>query len=265
MGDHAVTSYGEFDNAVSTTKTVSTAVDTETQTLTSCKTDLSNQSIFMGPICDSCLSAFGNVESKLSSLSSDYSKISTFLIESATGYKTADSNAAREILGSSTVKDGNVIDTSKSVGTGTKYNFSDEDLAYLAYVAKREQGTVGGSKLELSLMANLYEKNKNNYSSVKDYVDNSGWFASGSRSGYTYPGDEYVEAAREVLNNGNRYLASNVVEHDCISDIEGISTGSKDDRSNYIPNETIIDNRYGSKYVFVGFAPDGGDPFGYLV
>ena len=164
-----------------------------------------------------------------------------------------------------TVTNGNVIDTSTPVGEGTKYNLSDDDLAHLAYVAYREQGSVEGAKLELSLMANLYEKNKGKYSSVRDYVDNSGWFASGSRTGYTYPGDAYVQAAREVLNDGKRYLPSNVVEHDCISDLTSSSTGSVSDRSSYIPEQTVLTNRYGARYRFVGFAPNGGDPFGYLV
>ncbi len=164
-----------------------------------------------------------------------------------------------------TVTNGNVIDTSTPVGEGTKYNLSDDDLSHLAYVAYREQGSVEGAKLELSLMANLYEKNKGKYSSVRDYVDNSGWFASGSRTGYTYPGDAYVQAAKEVLNDGKRYLPSNVVEHDCISDLTSSSTGSVSDRSSYIPEQTVLTNRYGARYRFVGFAPNGGDPFGYLV
>ena len=138
-------------------------------------------------------------------------------------------------------------------------------MAHLAYVAYREQGSVEGAKLELSLMANLYEKNASKYSSVRDYVDRSGWFASGSLSGYTYPGDNYVTIAREVLNGGKRYLPSNVVEHDCISDLTYSSTGNVGDRSSYIPGQTILKNRYGSTYKFVGFAPNGGDPFGYLV
>ena len=114
-------------------------------------------------------------------------------------------------------------------------------------------------------MANLYEKNKSKYENVVDYVKNSGWFASGSLKSYSDPGDNYVNAAREVLNGGNRYATSNVVEHDCISDITSISTGSKKNRSDYIPGKTIIKSKYGAKYVFVGFAPNGGDPFGYLV
>ena len=168
------------------------------------------------------------------------------------------------VTGSSQLN-GNVIDTSTPVGTGTKYNLSQDDLNFLAYVAYREQGSVEGAKIELSLMVNLYEKNKSSYSSVVDYVANSGWFGSGALSSYSYPGDEYVAAAREVVVEGNRYLASNVVEHDCISDISSISTGSRSDRSAYIPGETIINNVYGARYVFIGFAPNGGDPFGYLI
>ena len=192
---------------------------------------------------------------------------------SVTGGTTADTSTtqtengakqAQSVTGQ-TVTNGNVINTSQPVGTGPKYNLSQDDLAHLAYVAYREQGSVAGAKLELSLMCNLYEKNKSKYSSVRDYVENSGWFASGSRRGYSYPGDEYYNAAKEVIADGNRYLPSNVVEHDCLSDITKISTGSSNDRSNYIPNETIIYNRYGARYKFVGFAPNGGDPFGYLV
>lgn len=163
------------------------------------------------------------------------------------------------------VLNGNVIDTSNPVGTGTKYNLTDDELAYLAYVAKREQGSVGGAKLELSLMINLYEKNKSKYSSVTDYVKRSGWFATRSTSNYTYPGDDYYNAAKEVVRDGNRYLASNVVEHDWLGDITSISTGSVKNRSDYIPGKTIIHNRMGATYVFIGFAPNGGDPFGYLV
>ena len=165
------------------------------------------------------------------------------------------------------VVDGNIIDTSRPLGKGEKYSLSDEELAVLAYVAKREQGSVEGAKIELSLMANLYEKYKSQYSSVTDYVLNSGWFASNSMAGYSYPGDEYYNAAKEVLSDGNRYLALNVVEHDCINppDIISCSTGDVNDRSCYIPGKTVLKNRYGATYVFVGFAPNGGDPFGYLI
>ncbi len=162
------------------------------------------------------------------------------------------------------VKNGNVIDTNTPVTSGKQYSLSDDELAYLAYVAKQEQGSVEGAKVELSLMANQYERSGSS-KEIDDYIRNSKWYASGSRTGYSYPGDSYVQAARDVLSDGNRYVGSNVVEHDYMGDITSISTGSKSNRSNYIPGETVITNCYGAKYVFVGFAPNNGDPFGYLV
>jgi len=163
------------------------------------------------------------------------------------------------------ITNGNIISTSSPVEKGTSYSISDEDLNYLAYVAKREQGSVEGAKLELSLMVNLYEKNKSKYKNVVDYVKRSGWFGSRSTQNYKYPGNDYVNVAKDVIKDGNKYLPSNIVEHDCLSDITSINTGSKSNRSNYIPGKTVIKNKYGATYVFVGFAPNGGDPFGYLV
>jgi len=51
---------------------------------------------------------------------------------------------------------GNVIDTSKPFTTGKKYGYSDDDLKHLAYVGMREQGSVSGAKIEMTLMINLY-------------------------------------------------------------------------------------------------------------
>ena len=203
----------------------------------------------------------GNSNSGSSNTSSTTSNTSSSTNNSSS---SANNNPTVTVTGSARLN-GNVIDTSEPLGTGTKYNLSQNDLNFLAYVAYREQGSIEGAKIELSLMANLYEKNRSKYSSVVDYVANSGWFGTGSTSSYYYPGDSYVAAAKEVLVEGNRYLASNIVEHDCISDISSISTGSRSNRSNYIPGETVIYNVYGAKYVFIGFAPNGGDPFGYLV
>ena len=93
---------------------------------------------------------------------------------------------------------------------------------------------------------------------------------------------EYVDLARDVLVNGNRYLPQNVYEHDCIEDYyykgkqyrdvskivtNGVTyTGeSIENRRNYIPGETVIYASSGSKYVFDGFAPNGGDPFGHVI
>ena len=278
MNEYNVSDYGVFSDAINTTKTLNDQIDSFKVSLSECKSVIDNDAVFMGPIADECINAVNTVNTNAESMKTTFSTISSYLVEASQKYKTGDDSSTSTVLnstedsvqmrqstGSIQLKNGNIIDTSSPVSTGNKYNLSDDDLKHLAYVAYREQGSVEGAKLELSLMANLYEKNKSKYKNVRDYVDNSGWFASGSKKGYKYPGDGYYNAAKEVLNNGNRYLTSNVVEHDCISDIVSVSTGNKKDRSSYVSGQTIIKNKYGAKYVFVGFAPNGGDPFGYLV
>ena len=224
------------------------------------------------------ISEFQSLESNLASFSGNtidkpvlfskkftdiFRKVTIPMLQTKKEEQTSDVKVTNS--GASANLNGNIIDTSSALSKGNTYNLTKEELAFLAYVAKREQGSVAGAKIELSLMANLYEKNKHKYKSVYDYVRRSGWFGSKSRQNYKYPGDEYYNAAKDVLSNGNRYIAKNVVEHDCFSDIKSISTGSVRNRQNYIPGKTIIRNVYGAKYVFVGFAPNNGDPFGYLI
>ena len=168
------------------------------------------------------------------------------------------------------LKDYNVIDTSIPVFTGGhKYtDLTETQKRQIAYLASMEQGTPEGVKVEVSLMANLTEDRRSDYD-IYDYVMNSGWFGPADEVP-DYPEfdweftEEFVEVVEMVLVKGERYLPENVVEHDQIEDILYISTGDKSDRSNYIPNETIICNFDHSEYVFVGFAPNGGDPFGYF-
>lgn len=168
----------------------------------------------------------------------------------------------------------NIIQVNEPVAKGQQYELTQEEINYLAYVASREQGTVEGAKLELSLMANLYESFRGTkYSSIVSYVDKSGWFGKNNRSKYYYPGDEYVAAVEDVLVDGNRYLPTNVDEHDCISDITSVKVNGQsidpNNRDAYVPYETQITNKYGATYTFVGFAPTSkwgvkGDPFGYI-
>lgn len=275
MENYKVSDYSIFNNAISSTSNFTNKINSIQEAMSNSKSKLNSESVFMGPICESCIKGFGSLDGDINTLVSNFGTIAGYLNDTATAYMNGDSAAMNKVLSingskvsvgnGSTSVDGNVINVNSPVTTGNPYNLSDDDLAYLAYVAKQEQGSVDGAKLELSLMANLYEKNKSKYSDVKDYVKNSEWFASRSTSNYSYPGDDYYNAAKDVLNNGNRYLESNVVEHDCLSDISSISTGSVGNRSDYIPGETIIKNRMGATYKFVGFAPNNGDPFGYLV
>lgn len=144
-----------------------------------------------------------------------------------------------------------------------KYDLSENEIRGLANLAMQEQGSIDGACAELSLMANLFEK-QSKYRTLYDYVRKSGWF---SRAAYWMDngsaGETYRQYARLVLKNGLRTLPAAVNEHDCFSDINSISTGSVRDRSAYVRDKTVIRNRYGSTYTFYCFPTAGSDPFGY--
>ena len=169
----------------------------------------------------------------------------------------------------------------------TKYNYDDETLKQIAGVAMAENGEDNG-RFEMSLMANLFEKNSG-YSSVLDYVLNSTWFAAKGHAGDPVS-DEVLKAARDVFNNGNRTIPKEVDEHDCIDcgsygfdvssiELDGKTYTSHDDLlnlANYVSGKTVIHNKYGSTYTFYSW-PDGqksktgrwmtdywGDPFGAI-
>ena len=143
------------------------------------------------------------------------------------------------------------------------YKLNDQELLACARLCQQEQGTATGAAAEMSLALNLYERNTSRYSSVYDYMRNSGWFANAAYyMDYGKCTGAVLNAVSDVLA-GNRTLPEYVDEHDCVSDIISISTGNKHNRADYIPDKTVIKNSYGSVYTFYSFPDDGSDPFGY--
>ena len=141
-------------------------------------------------------------------------------------------------------------------------NLRQNELVHLARLCVQEQGgSEAGVKGEASLMANLARKHGRE---VYEYVLNSGWF---SRAKYWmengHATSQQVDWVADVLINGNATLPPYVDEHDCFSDIAWISTGAVRDRSAYIKDKTVIQNRYGATYTFYCFPHEQSDPFGY--
>ena len=145
-----------------------------------------------------------------------------------------------------------------------------------------EQGSPEGAKFELSLLINQFKsvhgREPTSASELSDFMQNFGyggghWYAARTRNMASLPTAEqsYIDAICEVLN-GNRVLPSNVVEHDCFSDIAKIVVNGRTitdyneikNHANYIRDNTVIYNKMGSVYTFYEFAPNGGDPFGYF-
>ncbi len=160
--------------------------------------------------------------------------------------------------------------------SGTKYdNLSDKDITYIAKLCQREQGSAEGAAAEASLIANRYELFGKKFGNIADYVKDSGWWNTGVS--FATPSASVMEAVKDVLLNGNRTLPPYVDEHDCIScgfnsyDIKKIVTNGEvitnkselKNHNNYVQDQTVIYNRYGSIYTFYTFPTKTSDPFGY--
>ena len=146
------------------------------------------------------------------------------------------------------------------------YNLNTSEIQKLAFVAQREQGSETGARAELSLMANLFER-QSRYSTITNYVLKSGWFASSS-TGSSTSDPKWTRLVEDVLIRGNRTLPPQINEHDCINppDIYYAENNgqsfSPNDRSKYIQGVTLLKNIYGSSYTFWCFPAPGADPFG---
>ncbi len=174
---------------------------------------------------------------------------------------------------------------SSNIGTwtGNKYNLTESQLRGVLAMAEAENGgSLNGVKSELSLMLNVYEK----YTS-KPYTPDKfiayitkpgGWFGTYDKYNKsfqpTYNGE--LEAAKSIINEGNRTLPPQILEHDMFGDIKKISNDNGatwissqskiQNRSNYKEGTTLI-VALGDPYIFYAWAdPEEktGDPFGYF-
>ena len=161
------------------------------------------------------------------------------------------------------------------------YKLTDEQIEKLASIANAEQSGIDGVKAEASLMVNRFELHGGKYSSVYDYVLNSGWFATKSLNSGK-PSKKIIDAVKDVIVNGKRTLPSYIDEHDCWDcwgtckngnkgDICSIKNSKKEitnmsditNRKNYKSDVTYIKNNYGGGYTFYSFPTNKSDPFGY--
>lgn len=100
MNDYKVSDYSIFGEGASIANSTKSSIDGCKTKINSVKSILDDDSVFMGPIADSCVSAFPSVESGLSSVSSNFSSISSYLNQTSSSYQAADQEASSGITGS---------------------------------------------------------------------------------------------------------------------------------------------------------------------
>ena len=98
MEEYSVSDYGIFSDAISTTKGFNDKLNTIQSQANDCKTKLNDESVFMGPICESCVKGFNGVDSSITSLVSNFNTISGYLADTGTAYVNGDTEAMKKVL-----------------------------------------------------------------------------------------------------------------------------------------------------------------------
>ena len=223
--------------------------------------------LYGGKVVSPCLSItrYQGVNTRRSSAREVYDKFSAQVTTSTVSSSSSTASASS---------------TTTVSGSFTKYHFTDNQLRDLTEVAVSENGgNVLSVKQELSLMANLFEKNGKKEGNVEqnfiDYITSGGWFGNGKGqyfdnqativNGGQVPADRDWElTAKPILNNGQRVLPATIDEHDCIDCNKypkyNYTNGTRGDvwflvndgkveydvknSSNYIKNKTIVVTPY---------------------
>ena len=107
-----VSNYQILETGASTITSYSNDFSTSGDKLTTCKSELSNQEVFLGPVCDEVMKGFTNVSTKLADCISKCGEMSTYLVTAAEKYKNGDASAANTVLN----EDGTI-----SVGAGNSF------------------------------------------------------------------------------------------------------------------------------------------------
>ncbi len=130
MNEYELSDYGIFNDAVSTSKTMNENILAAKNTIDDCKTYLSNEAVFMGPIADQALEGCATVANGIGQFSQNCNTVEKYLTETATNYKNGDKNA-KEIVLSST----------GALGTSTgSANFTGKDNEEKLYNYLSSQG-----------------------------------------------------------------------------------------------------------------------------
>ncbi len=97
MSGPKVEEYSLFDKAINTSEKLITNVEDCSTTLNNSKSELNSDSIFVGPICQECVTAFEVANSKIKGITTNINSTKEFLSTAKNDYSTTDKNSANTV------------------------------------------------------------------------------------------------------------------------------------------------------------------------
>ena len=117
MHEYNIKDYSGFSSAISTTKTLSSKIQSLKSSLAEVKSTISNSAVFMGPAADKCVQELSSIDLKCDEMINNLSSISSYLSQTESSYKSGDSSAKDLVL--STGSASSSSSSSSSSGTTT--------------------------------------------------------------------------------------------------------------------------------------------------
>ena len=96
--EFSVKDYKIFDDAKTSANNLKNKIDTTSEEVSKITSELNNDSIFMGPICDECIKEMNSTSKNINLMTSKYTKISNYFTQISTKYKNGDANASSFII-----------------------------------------------------------------------------------------------------------------------------------------------------------------------
>ena len=96
--DYQFADYGIFSDAASLTHAYNQKLADISTDITTGKTKLSDDGVFMGPIKDNCMETFGKIDTQFAETTTNFNSIATYLKEASAAYKNGDTDAKNVVL-----------------------------------------------------------------------------------------------------------------------------------------------------------------------
>lgn len=225
MEEYEFSDYSIFSDAISTTNSINDEISNAKSKLSSLKSALSSDTVFMGPIADSCVEALNEANTNMIITSDNFSKICGYLQTASSDYQIGDNNASNAVLDLNYGFNGNIA----SVVTGVQ-----KKVVNNVTVASEYNSPNGISKEHLDFINSIKDGAVASYNeygvlpsvTIAQAILESGWGQSsignnifGIKAGDNWTGKVQNVPTYEQNPDGSSYqIYANFRDYDSIAD-----------------------------------------------
>jgi hypothetical protein len=212
MNEYSISDYEIFNDAITTTNNLSDSVNSMQTTCNECKSVISDESIFMGPVAEGCINTFDGFDIQLTTVIENLGKISTYLQEVSSSYSSGDVEASNTVLDltdeeSSDTTD--IISTSSVVSDTSSTESSTENSIVSDTASTDNTTTLTGSSTSDQIWNYLIDKGYSQTAAagiMGNLQQESGLNSSNVQDNKGYSDEEYVAAIKNGTISRDEFI-----------------------------------------------------------